>query len=454
MVGTVLWLGGWTLSLVLGYYVVRQRRTPTATIAWLSVVLAFPYVGALAYLLIGTRKRPQATRRLRLPAGFESDLPTVPSDIEDFFNRQGMLPASENVYILHVEAKVAREALLSLIESAEREIFLLVYTFAYDQSGRQVLEALGAAAKRGVKVRLMVDDLGSWFLRTRNLALLQQPGVEVARFKPVWYFLSKRLANLRNHRKIAVADGMHAWTGGRNIADVYLADHSEQSTWADLSLSVTGPAAAVLEEICRNDWAFATNEKLPTAKAVAAPELDAQNWERLQVLISGPEQRGDHWHASLLKAFMTCRTRIWLMTPYFVPDEALMHALSIAARSGADVRIIVPRRSDNIVVDMVGTSYLRELARHGVKVMRYQAGMLHTKSVIIDDLGVIGSANFDARSFFLNYEVALFAYRGVLVEELASYFVKCEARSVNGLRALSGWREALSGCARALAPML
>lgn len=146
MVGTVLWLGGWTLSLVLAYYVVRQRRTPTSTIAWLSVVLAFPYFGALAYLLIGTRKRPQAARGLRSPAGFVPYLPTAPLEIEDFLNRQGMLPASGNVYALHVEAKVARDSLLKLIDTAEREVFLLVYTFAYDQSGRKVL---GAAAQRG-----------------------------------------------------------------------------------------------------------------------------------------------------------------------------------------------------------------------------------------------------------------------------------------------------------------
>ncbi len=455
LANTLVFVAGWTLSLLLGYAIVRERRSPASTTAWLALVLAFPFVGAVIYLAIGTRKRAGRLRRqLRTPKGFEpaAAIEHGARSVEEFIARLGMPLATDNALRVHIDAATARRELLALIDGAQSELTFLVYDFHRDASGAEVLAAIERAAARGVNVRMLVDDLGSWTLSDTHLARLQRRGVRFRRFKPLLQSLRARMANLRNHRKIVVADGARAWTGGRNVGDAYLADHAEQSRWADLSLTVTGPAAAVLDEIARSDWHFATQDSLPVASATAAPAEQALS--RVQVLASGPDRRDDVWHAALLKALMDARQRIHIATPYFVPDEAILQALGIAARSGVDVRILVPRRSDNAIVDLVGMSYVHDLARQGANVLRYKKGMLHTKLTLIDDMAIVGSANMDSRSFFLNYESVLFCYDGPVVAELSSYYSKLEARSHRGLRARPAWRRALAGFARVLAPML
>lgn len=452
---TLIWIAGWTLSLLLSYTIVRERRSPNSTTAWLVFVFAFPFVGALIYLLIGTRKRVgRSRRRLRPPRQFAgaSLKPHGSRGLEDFISRLGMLPATDNHLLIHTEARLAREELIRVIDSAQRELHFLVYDFFRDASGKAVLAAIERAAARGVNVRLLVDDLGSWTLSSTHLQRLQRKGVHFKRFKPLWSSLRARMANLRNHRKIVVADSTLAWTGGRNIGDHYLADHAEQNRWADLSVTVQGPAAALLDEVARADWQFATGEELASALATAAPAETTPT--SMQVLASGPDQRDDLWHAALLKSLMDARKRIYIATPYFVPDDSVLQALSIASRSGVDVRVLVPQRSDNKLVDLVGMSFLRELARQGVTVMRYNSGMLHTKLTLVDDMAILGSANFDARSFFLNYEAVIFCYDSPVINELEQYYQKLEARANRGVRARPSWREALAGCARVLAPML
>lgn len=328
-----------------------------------------------------------------------------------------------------------------------------------------MLRALKRACERGVAVRLLVDDLGSWSLAGNHMQRLERSGGRIRRFKPLLAALRARTANLRNHRKIAVADGARAWAGCRNVGDVYLADHAEQSRWTDLSYNIEGPAAAVLDEICRCDWHFATGQTLPPAKSVAlasedrilggAEDLATAATTRVQVLASGPDHRDDPWHAALLKALMGAKRRLWIATPYFVPDEAVQHALLIAARSGVDVRLMIPKRSDSRLVDFVARTYLRDLARAGARVLRYEAGMLHAKLALVDDDIVTGSANMDARSFFLNYEVVLhFSDDAALLAELEGWYTRAETRSLLGVRPYAVWRETLADLARLLAPMM
>ena len=451
---------GWTLSLALAWLLIRERRAPVATMAWLVLVLAFPFVGALVYLLIGTRKRSRRQRaRLRPPIDYPAIEAGDRGTLAGFLAKLGQVGPSANRIAVHAEAKAAREALVALIDGAQRELHFVVYTFERDATGREVLRALRRACERGVTVRLLVDDLGSWHLGRTHMDKLERVGGRVRRFKPLFAGLRARTANLRNHRKIVVADGARAWTGCRNIADVYLADHAEQMLWADLSYVIEGPAAAVLDEICRCDWQFATGEALPPAVAVpVAGDADADADgapARVQVLASGPDQRDDPWHAALLKALMEARTRLWIATPYFVPDEAVQHALAIATRSGIDVRILIPKRSDNRMVDFVARTYLRDLVRLGARVLLYPKGMMHAKLMIVDESIVTGSANMDARSFFLNYEVVLQVDGDeALRVELERWFQHTEARSEVGIRPYPVWRETLADLARLLAPMM
>lgn len=453
MWSTGFWVIGWALAFFLSYTIVRERRSPTSTTAWLILVFAFPFIGAFIYLLIGTRKRSTQRRRLRSPKGFVGAAlsPHAGSSIEDFVSRLGMLPSSLNDVQVHVEAGAARRALLEVINSAEREIFVLIYDFSADKSGQEIMAALTAASDRGVKVRVLVDDVGSWAQHQVKSVSLRSRTIAIHRFKPMLTALFLRTANLRNHRKIVVADSARAWSGGRNIGDAYLADHAEQSRWADLSMTITGPGAAVLDEVCRTDWLFVTGESLAIVQTEpSSPQMRC----RTQILVSGPDQRDDHWHAVLLKSLMSTKSRIWIASPYFIPDEALLQALLVAARSGVDVRILVPQRSDSKLVDLVANSYMSELMRFGATVMRYNAGMMHAKVLIVDETVILGSGNFDARSFFLNYELSLLCYDNAILTAVSSYFEFLSARATKGLRSRPAWREALAGCARVLAPML
>jgi cardiolipin synthase len=462
----ILLFAAWGLGLLLILHVLSERRSPSATAAWVLVIFALPYVGALMYLLTGARKvrrRENRIRRTQWHVDEEQPLDQA-SDLDRMLRRLGCAAATRgNRVELHIEAEHARRALLEVIGNAREELYFLMYSFDWDGSGRTVIQALTETARRGVKVRLMVDDLGSWLLKSAAMDDFRAAGGKLVRFKPVWYALARRMANLRNHRKIVVADGEIAWTGGRNVGDDYLADHAERQRWADLSLTVQGPAAAALEEICRSDWRYATGEHLratPARQAVVAlPVVESEQHAYVdhvvtQVIASGPDQREDLWHIAFIKSCFSARERLWMVTPYFVPDDAALNAICTAARCGVDVRLLIPWKSDNALVDLVSRSYLRQIQSVGVKVHRYKSGMMHSKALLSDEQVLIGSANLDARSFFLNYEIMLACHSPQLAAQLAQHIEFCAARSAGGVRSLSRWRETLASVARLLAPML
>jgi len=450
-----IWILGWVLSFIACASVLSERRAPTATAAWLILLLAVPYFGTLIYLLIGTRKlRRGGTRTRRLQ---HADHNAVSSEnalpLDRLLRRLGVPGAQGgNRVELLADARAARLSLLEVIDGARQELYVLMYHFECDRCGLEVMAALIAAARRGVKLRMMVDDLGSSALLRGHVEALHQAGGRVVRFRPVWFALFKRAANLRNHRKIVVADGARAWAGGRNISDTYLADHAEQRRWLDLSIRIDGPSARVLEEVCRSDWQHATGEVLPAAPAV---DDSPSSGSKVQIIASGPDQRFDVWHMGLIKACFEAEERIWIATPYCVPDESMLNALLTAARTGVDVRIFTPKRSDNLLVDLVGRSYLRELQRAGIRILRYRDGMMHAKAVLIDaNTAMVGSANLDARSFFLNYEVMAVVDDEAIAATLEHYLNHIAARSSLGMRSASMLTEMLGNFARVFAPMM
>jgi len=457
--GTALYLLGWALSIAFTYQILRERRPPAATVAWIAFVFLLPVLGIVIYLLIGARKLKRP-RRQRVRPHFEHDrqIPLEQAQpLDQLLRRLGSSGATaDNRVSLLIEAKAAREALIALIDSAERMVYVLIYTFYEDASGQAVLSALTRAVDRGVEVRLMIDDIGSANLKSRQMRAFQQASGRMIRFKPVWYALAKRVANLRNHRKIVVADAQRAWFGGRNIGDEYLADGADQGKWIDLSVSVEGSAARALEAICAADWAFGTDTQVSRAPHAAVPMVDTSEPRRLvQVLASGPDQREDVWHTAFIKACFEARERLWMVTPYFVPDDAAFGAISTAARSGVDVRLVIPARTDSLLVDTVGASYLRDLQRLNVQVYRFTPGMAHAKLVIVDSsFAILGSGNLDARSFFLNYEVMGVIYDADINEQLAQFFLKLQARSKLGFRSVRATTELLASTLRILSPML
>ncbi len=305
-------------------------------------------------------------------------------------------------------------------------------------------------------MRLLIDDIGSWRVRRRSLAALIGAGAEVAYFMPMLHIPLRGRANLRNHRKVIITDSRVALMGGMNLAWPYIGPPGSENLWRDLSVIVEGPVVTELESIFASDWRFATGRS-PEPKAAATRQMRSAGMESsvVQVVASGPDVDGDPLYESLLVMVFAARHRIWIVTPYFVPDEMLARALTLAARRGVDVRLIVPLRSNHITADLARSAYLRDLHSAGGRVLLYTPVMLHAKAIVFDDrLAVIGSANMDMRSLFLNYEVALYVSTPAQVAEIADWAEGLMADTRRGLPA-PGWeREFFENIVRLLSPLL
>ncbi len=327
------------------------------------------------------------------------------------------------------------------------------------------MSRLAQRAAEGVSVRLLLDDVGSWKIGRRYLAPLLKEGARVAYFMPVLHVPFRGRANLRNHRKIVVIDGRIALTGGMNLAWPYMGPTPDPSYWRDLATAVEGPAVADLESLFLSDWTFATGEDLDSSNHSTTDMADRdlhddslrldRGTSLAQVVASGPDVPDDPLYETLVSLIFAARERIWIVTPYFVPDEMLARALNLAARRGVDVRLIVPARSNHISADLARESYLRELHEAGGQVLLYQPVMLHAKAVIFDDqLAVIGSANMDNRSLFLNYEVALFLYSREQVGGVSAWANRLQADCLRDLPR-PGWvRQLAENVVRLLSPLL
>jgi cardiolipin synthase len=447
--------------LIAGIFVIdllRQHRSSAATIAWMMILLLLPYLGLVLYVLGGApRKRGSGLAEfLRLhvhepPCAAAGFCP----DTERLLRALGLPGATtgNRVRVCSDNEHAARE-LFALIGSARRRIFLSVFSFEADAIGSQLIDAMKERAMAGVQVRMLVDGYGSINLASPPLLELQAAGGRIARFRPLVASGTLRGAfNYRNHRKMVIADGRAAWIGGRNIAQKYLSNFADGSQWVDVSLLIKGPAAAVFESVCRSDWLTASGENVPDDIAEAA-DSDAGG-SCVQVLASGPDLPDDTLHAMLMAGIMGARSRVWIVSPFFVPDDALQSALYLACRRGLDVRIVVPRRSNLRQADWVRASYLREIGAAGGRIFMFGPAMLHAKIVILDDrVAMVGSANFDMRSLFTNHEVAAVLYDPADVESVAAIAAGYMAVASEDVQPAGFARTALSGALRIIAPLM
>jgi cardiolipin synthase len=459
---------GFLLALVLLAYLIRQRRSPASTMAWLLLVLFLPYVGVPLFLMFGGRKMSRMARRKADVYDRSRPRLACPSGggIERFLLSYGGPPAcGGNRVELLTGGEQAFGFLLQMIEGAQSTIHITTYILGRGDVGREIVARLAQRAAAGVRVRILLDDVGSWRVGRRYLAPLLKEGARVAYFMPMLHIPFRGRANLRNHRKIVVVDSRKAITGGMNLAWPYMGPMPNPGCWRDLSAIVEGPAVADLESLFFSDWAFATGEQL-TTPAEGSARTDAGSGTEahrppaagnslVQVVASGPDVPDDPLYETLVSQIFAATERIWIVTPYFVPDEMLARALNLAARRGVDVRLIVPVRSNHISADLARASYLRELREAGGKVLLYQPVMLHAKAVIFDEhLAVIGSANMDNRSLFLNYEVALFLYSREQVESVSSWAKGLEADCLLDLPKAGWTRQMAEDVVRLLSPLL
>jgi cardiolipin synthase len=332
---------------------------------------------------------------------------------------------------------------------------LLYYIWEADFTGIRLREALVRAARRGVKVRLLLDDVGSRQANTAFFAPLVAAGGRVERFLKV-NILSRRLnLNNRNHRKVVVVDGYLGFTGGMNVGDVYA---GRGEPWRDLHASIEGAVVNSLQEVFCQDWFHATGRNLVNAHYF--PSVAARGEIHAQFLASGPaDARWQTIYTVLFAAMNLAQRRIWIETPYFVPDRSLLLSLQTAALRGVDVRLLLPGRSDHPLVLYAGRSFIDDLLAAGVRIFELHSAMPHAKAVTVDGVfATLGSANMDQRSFRLNFEGNLFFYGEAIASRLEDDFVSLcamatEVTSVER-ETLSQWQRLAENSARILAPLL
>ncbi|MEO7037575.1 MAG: phospholipase D-like domain-containing protein [Polyangiaceae bacterium] len=425
------------LVLVLVASLLRQRRPAGSAIAWLLAIVLMPYFGIPLYLVFGGRKLKQrALRKGQLDANAAHT--ALGSRARSTLQAVDWLD----------DGVLAYETFLGEIRGAQRSIRIVTFVIGDDETGRSLVAALTERARAGVQVRLLIDDLLRIHAPRAALRELVAAGARVERFMPLWHLPFLGHNNLRNHRKIAVFDGLRAIVGGMNLGHEYMGPTPDPERWRDVSLRVTGEAVRELDAVFRADWEFACGEALAQAGQVARGPVP------VQVVPSGPDSASDPIYDADLTAIFRAERRIWIATPYFVPDEALLRALVIAVRRGVEVRVLVPAHSNHLLSDLASGSCLRDLSEAGVIIHSF-AKMLHAKTLLVDDeLCVVGSANFDMRSLFLNYEIALFFSGAAEVQHLSRWFEAGFSRCSIGAPKAGVLRSAVDDVARLLAPLL
>lgn len=417
---TAAWL---VYLVVLALWIVLQQREPVATLSWLLALAALPYVGFFIYYAFGPQRIKRQTRRRQRSQSVVGNRERKNTNSTGV--ALGRLATATTGYPmcsstrvdLLVDGAATYDAILAAIGAAQKHVHVEYYIFVGDRSGILIRDALIERARAGIHVRVLLDGVGSGTLKRSFLAPLLDAGVELAWFHPVRWWLTPFLRpklNLRTHRKIVVCDGLVGFTGGINVTD----DENERvnpDAYHDLHLRFEGESVRWLQTAWLEDWHYATDQTL------AEPEVFTPSMEgpiNTQILPSGPDNPWEPIHRVHVEAIHRADRRVWLATPYFVPSEAALFALGGAAMRGLDVRLLIPKRSDSKLVDASARSYFERLQKAGVRIYLYGPRMLHSKALLVDDgLAVIGSANFDSRSFRLNFELSvLFCDQGVATD--------------------------------------
>jgi len=405
------------LIYVMSSHAMHQRRDPAAAISWVLAIALIPYVGIPLYLFFGTRKLTQADTRIRNRAAL-ADLESGQAWARQLAASMGQPPvASYRNLNIHAHGGEALQSLLEVIAGAERELVLCTFILGRDPVGEILIKRLMEQARKGVRIRLLLDGFGYLLGGGANLHQIKAAGIQVALFGPILYFPFRNRANLRNHRKMVVADGTRLWCGGRNFAADYFEKAPGRAPWQDLSFDLEGPFCRQACDLFERDWAYAAG--LPDPGVMRAAEPAAEPYA--QLIASGPDQSDDTVHNLLVTACFKASSRIIAVTPYFVPDAALLMALSLAARRNVTVDLILPRRSNHHMADFVRHRALRAVAAAGGRIWQVPY-MLHAKMVVIDnDLALAGSANLDSRSLFLNFELMVAFYASEDVRRFAGF---------------------------------
>ena len=421
-----------------------ERRNPTAALAWLSILIFLPVVGFVLYLILGQNytkaklfllKEKEDEILLGIINEQKKEIADKSANPDDVLLRPFrtmvlMLLENNWAYLttdnrvrIYTDGNDKFPALLAAIRGAKEHINLEYYIIRNDHLGKEIVAALAERASAGITVRLLIDGLGCGKLPRDFFSDYLAAGGKLAKFFPSRIpFINLRM-NFRNHRKIAVIDGTTGFVGGFNIGDEYLGKDPRFGHWRDTHLQIEGRAVQALQIRFFLDWNFAAEEYVGYEDRYL-PEPVVTGNTPIQIVSSGPDARWNQIKEAYLKLINTAKTSVYIQTPYFVPDESVMDALRIAALSGLDVRIMIPNRPDHPFVYWTSYSYIGELLDAGVKAYTYENGFIHAKTIVVDGIaGSVGSANWDVRSFRLNFETNAFIYDRHICSELRDIFL-------------------------------
>lgn len=421
---------GTLLGVVVVVHMLRREMRPAVSIAWLLAIVLMPYVGVPMYILLGNRKWRKMTEQKSFLSSSLSTLcvldPPLASRAASILDTGEMPPARGNTTMRFLDdGQDAYETVCAMIRSAERSISIMIFILGRDDVGRSIVSLLSERAREGIEVRLLMDGLGCLWTRGKFVDELREAGGQVATFLPMLPVQRKWSANLRNHRKVIIVDGVHAVVGGMNLGDEYMGPESLKTQWVDTVMEVQGATVLDLKQLFISDWNFVTDEGLEASALSKESAFEVDGTGIAQVVSSGPDVKEEPMYDAILSSIYEARQRIWIVSPYFVPDDVLIRALSVQARLGLDVRIILPQRSNHFFADLARGRSIRTLAEAGASIQLYEGRMMHAKHLVFDDsLAVSGSMNFDMRSLYFNYEVAVFVYSRGDIDVISQWISK------------------------------
>jgi len=454
-----------TIVVILG-----ENRNPVKSLAWVTVLITLPLVGLVLYIFFGrslksvhiiSRKNrlklrsrahfaPVDVESLGLSEGNHQQVRLVNSTTEPHFF------TGSHVQIFTTGAE-KMAAFMEDLRNAQHYINMQYYIFEDDNIGRQIRDILIDRAQHGVKVRLSYDHVGSFTIHAGFFKRMRREGIEAYPFLKVTFPQLANRLNWRNHRKIAIIDGRVGYIGGMNIADRYVTGTHGDQPWRDTHLRITGPAIVGLQYSFTVDWNFMKRVLLDDpVNEEPAPQ---PNTDGVQILASGPTGKWNGISMVFLKAITMAKERVYIQTPYFLPNDAIVKAMQTAALAGVDVRVMIPRKPDSLILRLASYSYIKQCLLAGIKIYFYEPGMLHSKVVIVDDDFVTtGSTNLDFRSFEHNFECNALIYGEEINRQMTDAFHNdlSHCTRMNLLR----WRrrpliqKAFESMARLLAPIL
>lgn len=446
----VFWIVYFFIILAVMGIIIHDKREPVKAVSWICVIALVPFAGVVLYIVFGrnfrkekmfNRKEIQDYRFFELLSKSQLKELSNPDlllrqDVAEYRdmitlmlnNSKSPLTINNKVTVLN-NGKETFPSILEALAKATKFIHIEYYIFENDALGKKIAKILKEKAREGVEIRMIYDDVGSWNLSRRFISKMIKSGIDIRCFMPVVFPWLTSKVNYRNHRKIIVIDGIIAFTGGINIAQRYL-QGTKNGVWRDTHLRIEGESVNLLQQIFVTDWFFVSKKQLLDYDRYF-PKSEIKTQTPIQIASSGPDS---DW-ASIMQAFFSAinkaQKHIYISSPYFLPNEAILTALKVASLSGIDVKIMLPSRSDTKIVYWATRSYIEELLEAGIKVYFFTQGFNHSKIIMIDGVfSSVGSANMDMRSFEYNFELTALIYDRKIAQQLEATFLKDISRSL------------------------